>query len=356
MYGIKIAAFIVIMLVLPYVIGNRVFPEKEEALHIKVFKQWNMGMLLMYALFEVYVLIGTFAVISLRRVGAAYFLTLFCMAAVGTLVRFRKRGERIGPQKKPLPDRKKIDWYEIVLLALVVAGVLYQVLYVCMHMHIDDDDAYYVGMAVTSYTTNTISVYHPYTGMAATWKQMADYVLTPYPIYWAMWSKVLNLAPAILMRTGLPAVNILWCYVVYDLIGCVLFQKRTQRLEFMLIVILANLFGAFSGFTSSVFLLMRIWQGKAVFASVFVPLFWYFWICIRRQTEQWRRWCGMGICIWASCLTSTMTLFVGPALLGAFGLEHLIEKRDWKSVLKLIVCALPLAGLVLCELFLRYWS
>lgn len=356
MYGINIAAFIVIMLVLPYVVGNSAFPEKKEEIQIKVLKQWNMGMLLMYAVFEIYVLIGTFAVISLKRVGFVYFLTLCCIVVVGTLDKLRKRKMRVERGEKHPLKIKEIDVYGTVLLVLVLAGVFYQIIYVCMNMHIDDDDAFYVGTAVTSYVTNTISVYHPYTGMEATWQQMSDYVLTPYPIYWAMWSKVVNLAPAVLMRSALPAVNILWCYVVYYLIGCMLFRRHSQRMEFLLIIIVANLFGEVSGFASSVFLLTRIWQGKAVFASVFVPLLWYFWICIRRCTEQKRLWCMMGICICASCLTSTMALFIGPALLGAFGLEHLIEKRDWKSVLKLVVCALPLAGLILCELYLRYWS
>ena len=352
MYSINIVMFITFMIVIPYILGYSISGKGEGYVGSWILENWNMGMLLMYGVFEILALIGTFAVVSLKRIGIVYIFLLSITAVIGMFLKWRK-GQ---PKEKKMFKKLQLNWWEILLAVLVVAGVLYQMLYVSSNMHIDDDDAYYVGMAVTSYTTDTIGLYHPYTGMPTTLQVMAEYVLTPYPVYWALWSKIVDVPPAILMRTALPFINILWCYVVYYLLAKFLFQKFGQKMIFMLVVILANLFGAFSGFSSSVYLLTRIWQGKSVYASVFIPLFWYIWLKWRKEPRERESWKQMGIAVCASCLTSTMTLVISPILLSAFGLEYLLEKRDWKLVGKLVVCVLPLIGLAVCELYLKYWT
>ena len=111
---------------------------------------------------------------------------------------------------------------------------------------------------------------------------MANYVLSPYPIFWAMWSKVLKIHPAILMRSILPAINIAWSYVVYRLLAKKIFLTERKRIIFLLIVVLANLFGAYSDRTSAVFLLQRVWQGKGALAAILIPMLWYLLIRLRR--------------------------------------------------------------------------
>ena len=64
----------------------------------------------------------------------------------------------------------------MTLLLIVLVGILYQILFVCLGLQSDADDAYYVGMAMTSFQTDTISVYHPYLGTPVKLKTMANYV------------------------------------------------------------------------------------------------------------------------------------------------------------------------------------
>lgn len=345
----KMIVFLIIMIGLPYMLGTSCQIGKEETAGRAILEKWNFGMVLMYAIFEVIILIGTFSRLSLRKVSAIYLLALVLVVIVG-LAYHLYRKDRRKLQNPQIPQ----DKWALVLLVLVLLAVIYQMVFVCSHMHIDEDDAYYVGMAVDAYYTNSILVNHPYLGTPVELKQMANYVLSPYPIYCAMWSQMLSLHPAILMRSILPAVNIAWAYVVYYLLSCTLFKKYTQRMEFMALVVLANLFGASSGITSSMFLLERIWQGKAVIAAVCVPMLWYIWMCIRREQEKVWLWVLMFLAVVAACLCSSMALFLCPILLGAFGLQYLIEYRSWDKVWKLVVCALPCLALAIGELVLIY--
>lgn len=345
----KIILFLAIMALLPYCIGAVCQIGKTRTDGNEVLEKWNFGMIVMYAIFEVWVLAGTFAKQSLTRVSAVYAGTLFLIICIGIWVKWHRK-ELVGFHMK----RPQMEAWGTILFVLVVAGIVLQMTYVCVNMHLDDDDAYYVGMAVTSYFSDTISINHPYLGTPVELKAMANYVLSPYPVYCATWSRLLSLHPAILMRSALPAVNIAWCYVVYYLLAKKLFLRFSQRMEFMLLVILANIFGAFSTVSSSVFLLTRVWQGKGVIAAVFIPLLWYVWICLRKDGTDRRMWGLMFATVLGACLCSSMALFLCPILLGAFGLEYLIEKKSWKNVGKLVVCALPCLALAVVELYLVY--
>lgn len=356
MYAINIIAFVVIMIILPLVIGYALFWNQQDNIVTGILKTWNFGMFFMYAVFEIPVLIGTFSSMSLKKTGILYFGILTVIIVAGFAFQIKKRKDMCLTDNVKITKPAEINWWAVVLLVLVLAGIIYQIFYVSAYMHIDEDDAYYVGMAVTSYTTDTISVFHPYTGEAVAIKEMADYVLTPYPIYWAMWCKVVDLPPAVLIHSVLPGINVLWCYIIYALLSGALFSKLEQRLEFMLIVIAANLFGAFSGFSSATFLLTRIWQGKAVYAAIFIPMFWYSWLKIRKMDGGKKQWFLLAVVTLASCLTSTMTLVITPALFGAFGLEQLLERKKQKRVLGILMCSLPIMILLIGEIYLKFWT
>jgi hypothetical protein len=354
MYGINIAVFVAVMIILPLIVGYTLFWNPEDKIVEGILKTWNAGMFCMYAAFEIPVLIGTFAGLSLKKTGIIYIGILTVVIIIGFVLQIKKR-QRLSLKDKIKIDKfPQMDWWAVLLLVLVLAGIIYQIFYVSAYMHIDEDDAYYVGMAVTSYSTDTISVFHPYTGETVALKEMSDYVLTPYPVYWAMWCKIVDIPPAILMHSVLPGINIFWCYIVYMLLSGVLFSELDQRLEFMLIVIAANLFGAFSGFSSATFLLTRIWQGKAVYAAIFIPMFWYCWLKIRKMDGEKEQWRLLAVVTLASCLTSTMSLVITPVLFGAFGVEQLLERKKQKRILGILLCSIPLVILLIGEIYLKF--
>lgn len=352
MEAAKICIFFVIMIVVPYIVGASFMVSWKR--EYGMLERWNVGMLLMHGIFFVIELAGSYAGTSLKNVALCYAAALFLVVLWGCV--FCVREKKWRHWQIPHFSKEQREWFCVLLTIVVLAGVFYQMFFVCTKLHIDDDDAYYVGWAVDAYYTNVLSSHHPLTGLAANIREIADYVIAPYPVFWAMWSKVLKLHPAILMRSALPAVTIAWCYIVYWLLAKRLFEKTEQRLEFLLFVVLANYFGGYSNLSTSVFLFVRTWQGKSVIAAVFVPMLWYIWMKIRKEPKSRELWLYLALAVWASCLCSTMAIFLGLLVLGACGLEYLIEKRDWKTVGKLILCTIPYFLMGLCEVYLMYYA
>lgn len=341
--------FILAMTFIPYFVGCGCILLDRKTGDIDVLEKWNFGMVLMHAIFEIVVLAGTFTKMTLKNVTVFYFAILSVAIMIVGLIGNRTKKRVFSVGKIPSFSKK-----EMTLLLIVLVGILYQILFVCLGLQSDADDAYYVGMAMTSFQTDTISVYHPYLGTPVKLKTMANYVLSPYPIFWAMWSKVLKIHPAILMRSILPAINIAWSYVVYRLLAKKIFLTERKRIIFLLIVVLANLFGAYSDRTSAVFLLQRVWQGKGALAAILIPMLWYLLIRLRKEGENTYVYVEVFVTILAACLTSSMALFLCPVLMGAFGLEYLISERRWSVVGRLILCTLPCIVLAIAEVILLY--
>ena len=337
------------MTFIPYFVGCGCILLDRKTGDIDVLEKWNFGMVLMHAIFEIVVLAGTFTKMTLKNVTVFYFAILSAAIMIVGLIGNRTKKRVFSVGKIPSFSKK-----EMTLLLIVLVGILYQILFVCLGLQSDADDAYYVGMAMTSFQTDTISVYHPYLGTPVKLKTMANYVLSPYPIFWAMWSKVLKIHPAILMRSILPAINIAWSYVVYRLLAKKIFLTERKRIIFLLIVVLANLFGAYSDRTSAVFLLQRVWQGKGALAAILIPMLWYLLIRLRKEGENTYVYVDLFVTILAACLTSSMALFLCPVLMGAFGLEYLISERRWSVVGRLILCTLPCIVLAIAEVILLY--
>ncbi len=361
MFAANTVLFIALMIICPYLTGVCVPVKRSGRAATGILENWNTGMLVMHAVFEILVLPGTFLGLSLKKVSAAWGFVLFVIIAAGAVraVRMLRDRRQKGAlrqerqrEERGLPAEGRGRVYEVILLLLVAAAVLFQIVYVCTHAHYDDDDAYYVGMAVTSYYTNTISAFHPYTGAAVPLSRMANYVLSPQPVFWAMWAKITGLHPAVLMRSVLPAVYIAWCYVVYYLLAKILFRKFSRRLEFMAFVLLVSFLGGYSPASGFVFLFIRGWQGKSWLGAVFLPMFWYLWIALRREPDNRFLWFALAAAAWASCLAASSILFLGPVIFGAFGLQYLIWRRKWKPVFMLAACALPFVLLGVCELYL----
>ena len=341
--------FILAMTFIPYFVGCGCILLDRKTGDIDVLEKWNFGMVLMHAIFEIVVLAGTFTKMTLKNVTVFYFAILSVAIMIVGLIGNRTKKRVFSVGKIPSFSKK-----EMTLLLIVLVGILYQILFVCLGLQSDADDAYYVGMAMTSFQTDTISVYHPYLGTPVKLKTMANYVLSPYPIFWAMWSKVLKIHPAILMRSILPAINIAWSYVVYRLLAKKIFLTERKRIIFLLIVVLANLFGAYSDRTSAVFLLQRVWQGKGALSAILIPMLWYLLIRLRKEGENTYVYVELFVTILAACLTSSMALFLCPVLMGAFGLEYLISERRWSVVGRLILCTLPCIVLAIAEVILLY--
>ncbi len=306
-------------------------------------------------------------------------IVLFLLALTAYAVIFwRVKGgcRRIREQKE---DRRITDAVPRRLLVLCVLCILFQIILVTGYRHTDDDDAWYLGLAVSAYETGEMFAFSPYTGNPMELADGGDYVLSPLPVLWASLGKMFHIHPTILAHTVVPVFMLFLAYYVYWLLGKRLFGQKgedTGAAAFLLFMNVLNLFGFYSTRTSGTFLLFRSWQGKAVFCAILVPCLFYYFLGLLKSREsqdipkkrtpegnketavnnditgERQEMLGIYLTMGAGCLASFSAAALMPLLLFAMALTYAVARHSLKVPLKMCGAAIPNVILIGIYVFL----
>ena len=351
---IKSISFLIVFLILPIILGyfwvNKYSENKNNIVLSYVF-----GIIIMFSSFYVLVIPFTFLKYSLNLLLIFWAFIIICLIIL-TIVKMRLNVFILIKEKIfglfMNRDSKGVK----ILLLIFMAMLFFQVFFVCINSHVDEDDAWYVGTAVTSYFDNSINSLNPYTGFPMELSLAADYILSPLPVFWAMIGKVFFLHPTIIMHTLSPAILILFAYAVYYLIGRVIFKEENKKLIIFLIFVgIINIWGNQSIRSTSTFLLFRIWQGKAVLASILIPLIGY---CLIKTNETYNSkntkilyYMILFCATISSCMVSSMGIILCPILLGCYMVVQIFINKSIKNIRYYFVCILPCL-ILLCANFI----
>ena len=338
-----ILKYIFIMVFVPGIIGRLISVKNKGWLY-----SYMAGFLLMLAVFQIVALIGIFVDTSLTFL---IFMWLFLLLLIFLYFSIEAR-KNIGEFWKGFDIRnelKKIDVGTIIVFLLVA----FQTFMLVKYVHYDADDAYYVGMAVTSWDTDSLMRYDCYTGKLLEGLP-SRYVLSPFPIFTAAISKMIGCHPAIVAHTFFPAIFIPMAYVVYTLIGRILFDgQRLKNEMYLIFVSIMYIFCYWSIYNQQVFLLYRVWQGKAILAGVLLPMLFYMTLKFWTQKYIASDWIILFCLMVSTTLVSSMGIMLGAIALGTLGIMLLVVRHDVKNTVKMFLCAVPNIILAFCYLFIR---
>lgn len=216
------------------------------------------------------------------------------------------------------------------LVVIILVGI--QVYVLVGYMHLDDDDAFYVGTAVTSVQTNTIYKYSPTTGSEAGEHLDLRYKLGPFPMYYAIMAEIINIHPTIFAHTIMPIVFLPLAYMVIGLLAKYLFNNNKEQIMLFLIFInIMSIWGNYSIRNTFSFLLFRIWQGKSILANIIIPGVWLFYLIGKEENFKLINYIMMFILILAGCLTTTMGIALPPLSLMLLVIADEISKKISKD-------------------------
>lgn len=219
--------------------------------------------------------------------------------------------------------------------------VLAQAIYVSCCYLVNDDDAFYVASAQTSLDTDTMYVFDPYTGDPFV-SFPARYVLSPFSLFVAFMSRMVGVKAPAMAHTFLPFVLIILVYVVYKQWARFLFQDNQKaQTVLMYFVMLVFSFCDYSTHARGMMMFSRIWQGKAVLATILLPLILVFGMRMIRDTLLKRQWYFLFLLMLASCLVSSMGIMLAAIELGICGIIASLYQRNWKTLLYTVLCCIP---------------
>ena len=215
----------------------------------------------------------------------------------------------------------------------------------------DADDSFYVATATTSVQTDSVFQFNPYSGVE--YKILPKrYVLSPFPILLAVLSRLCGgLHPAVMAHTVYPVAFFTAAYLVYHQFGKMWFpEKKREQGIFLLFCAVLIWFSGFSVYTAGNFQLVRIWQGKAILASLILPFLMYLGFEIMLEKKPGYSRVLVFLTSMASCHVSSMGIMLAPVVLGAFTLLALWRLRSIRCIGAAFLYALP--SLVLGTVYL----
>lgn len=322
------------LLILPLLIGTLIVNQLLKERTTDLVLAWLSGFIIMFASFYILVMPMLFMKLPLHVLVISWCILMLFLFAV-SIIYNRNRFDAILLHN--INRIKLLPWLTILVVLLICV----QVYFLAVYMHSDADDAFYVATATTSVSTDTIFQIDSFTG-----KPFLDYpqryVLSPFPVFIALLSQILITHPAIVAHTILPIVFIPLSYGVFSIIGKKLFHDRSEDVVFFLLFLcILNIYGNFSAFTNSTFLLFRIWQGKAVLANIILPSIFYFSYRAMLGEKHKGEWITLFFCVLASCLTSSMGIVLTPIMIGCMGIVFAIRNKKIRTLLFSIACCLP---------------
>lgn len=306
------------------------------------------GFIWMLALYLPLAVVTTLVCGPLHVLTIVWGLFVTASACVGYFFLFKQRNQ-IFPfeeKKKGIGEtvRNVIKSPETYLLVVLILLIAVQIIAVCFFQHIDEDDFTYVSIATTSRYTDTVGVYNDL-GNVSDWRSMLPYSMSPFSVWCASVSQIIQVHPAIFMHTVLPVILIVMAYIAYSYIGYTFFENNMRNvIKFCIIYALLNIMGGFSVRSVGMFLLTRPWQGKAVATVIFMPLLFAFANNLLADTQKKSDYILMLCTNMAIVLCSGMGIFQGGAICGCFMLTDLIKHKSIKRVA--LECTVLLPNLI----------
>lgn len=198
------------------------------------------------------------------------------------------------------------------LLWLAFLGLLlFQIVQAYRLAYADGDDAYYIPISTAANLGGGMYQIDPYTGKTITLD--ARHGLAPFPIWVSFIAAKCGVNAAVAAHSLMPLVLIPLTYVIYLEIGRFLCQENKTLLPvFMIFVSLLQIFGNYSIYPASTFLLTRSRQGKAALGNVVFPFLILLFFRIAEEIKErgkagWQNIVYLALSMTAGCLCSTMS-------------------------------------------------
>ena len=237
---------------------------------------------------------------------------------------------------------------------MAAAVILFQMGYVSQLAHMDADDSFYVAAAVTDVYTDSLFRYSPYTG--SLYEVLPKrYTLSPFPVFLSCISRLSGgLHPSLLAHMILPPVFLLLLYTVLYRYGRRFFPDDPgARGSFLLVCACLMQFSGWSIYNQGDFAMIRLWQGKAVLAGVFVPLLIYYGMTVLGEMPGEGNLPLLFLANTGACLLSSMGIVLGPVTMVCVTVCAFLYRRRACVLWEGLLCCLP--ACVLGLLYLLVW-
>ena len=298
------------------------------------------GWMFLFALFEILAVPCVILRASMTLLSALYGGALILVSLLGGILLILQLRKKDGAFRWLPSLRGASAWTKsgTVLFLILLALTL---VYLCTHIYIEGDDAYYVVISQDALQKDSLYLTDPYTGYPLGSVDVR-HGLCPMPLFVAFLSGLSGISPLVLCHMWICPVFIMITMGIYALLGSRLLRKSLSYLPlFMLFILAFYLFGHVSAYTAEAFLMNRTWEGKSVFANIALPMFWVgVWDYCGKE-ERGRAEVLLLLVVLTALLGTTTAVMYLAAALGVLSLYVGIRKKSFREFMKIAVLLIP---------------
>ena len=330
---LKVIKGILWLLIIPELIGLGVLRFDKKKNRSIVFA-WVLGYMIGFALFEILAVPMIFTHQKYTTLLYAWMLIEIFIAVLSLYSNWFNMGFILKADLLKLRNTPKILMIVFLLL------IFLQCYYPFRYMHEDYDDYTFISEALTVKESNLMFK------TTDTGKEAQQFttrrVFSPFSTYNACISSLVDVHPAMLERTIYPILFIFMAYMVYLMIGNCLFKEDKEKtLMFLIILSLLYIFGNYSVYTNFSFLLLRIWQGKAILANIMIPFIWLIFLKYIDENTKIFYWVLLFIIMLASNLVSSMSLCLSTLTTAVMTIVWAFKDKKPSYIVKVLPCFIP---------------
>lgn len=233
---------------------------------------------------------------------------------------------------------------------IVVVGV--QIFLVSCIYNFTLDAAYYVANVATSVDTNMMNVYDPFTGAWQDHYEMR-YFFATYSMQDSVVCQLTGIPALIWTKSVMAITIILLTNIIYLLIARELFDRASAVTVMVAVMFIVNMTFT-SIYTSSMFLITRTYEGKAIVGNLALMTVFYLFMRMNDGSNYsyLRQWIMLFIvCFGATTISSSANMLL-PVELTVLFVPLIFRKKMWKQLTGYITCVIP--GLAFALTFVLY--
>lgn len=344
---------VIIILYSSFMLGH--FLLKFFQININTIRSIITGFTGFFSIFEILALMSIFFKLHFSALINLFGSLAAVIVCIATFF-FIKNKEIYTYNRKIIKTILKSPFFHIAIILIVMQMFLSSYL-----KHTDNDDGYFITISNIALEEDLICMDGDtvYNGIEGSGSNSFRPQSSSWELFIAFFAKLFRIHPAVLAHTIMPVLLIALCYMaVYDL-GKRLIKNQNTLYVFLIIYAVLNLFGGYAVYSSACFLLLRIWQGKAMLVNFAFPMLIGYCIDIYRKKENVGTWILNLIVVIAGIGFSVVGIYLMPAFYIVIGMPYLIYcgilkqwKRCWKLIIQAFVSMLPVILYILYTFYM----
>lgn len=269
---------------------------------------------------------------------------------------FIKNKEICTYNRKAIKTIFKSLFFWIAIMLIVI-----QMFFSSYLKHTDDDDGYFITISNIALEEDLICMDGNivYNGISDSANDSFRPQSSSWELFIAFFAKIFKIHPAVLAHTIMPVLLIALCYMaVYDF-GKRLINNQNTLYLFLIVYAVLNLFGGYIVYSSACFLLLRIWQGKAMLVNFAFPMLMGYCIDIYKEKENTGTWILNLIIVITGIGFTVVGIYLMPIFYLMIGIPYLTRcgilkqwKRCWKLIIQAFVSMLPVILYILYTFYM----